>query len=147
MRLIDGDALKRKLLRIAEKVKPNESPYVMVALLLENTVEVPTIEIGAWIPVDERLPELEDDSEVSTRGEYRSYPVAVTFKSYFDNKTPITADRLAVLREDGKWYWDESGDGDFEEESLVEITAWMPLPGKPYQEVETDGRTESLRNL
>lgn len=86
---------------------------------------------NGWIPVDERLPELDDDNYVITNGHYISKPMLITILSVFDGK-PIISSDFAHYCDDGNWYWNVDDDAcDFE---LVEVTvtAWKPLP-EPYK--------------
>lgn len=67
--------------------------------------------VGEWIPVEERLPDI-----------YKN--VQVTYFGYEDNK--LYSDGVAYIDDCGVWRWEF-------DESKVEcgITAWMPLP-EPY---------------
>ncbi len=86
-----------------------------------------------WIPCEKELPECDNDSFVMSSGRYYSCEAFVTFLGYQDGK-PYVANSTALYCDDGKWYWGNYEDG-VEEESLVEITAWMPKP-EPYARKE-----------
>lgn len=85
---------------------------------------------GGWIPVNERLPELNDDSYVEYDGRYRSEPVLVTYIGYGET-TLYTGKCLAIFRDDDLWYWFDE-EADIITEAIVKIIAWMPLP-EPYK--------------
>lgn len=74
--------------------------------------------VGEWIPVDERLPEIDRC-------------VLVSYKSTMTWDKKIYADQIAIIREDGWHWWDE-----LETKVENEIVAWRPLPEPPKGETE-----------
>lgn len=110
MRLIDGDALIKAIIR---KEPFNDCARVVIAECVEEVRHAPTVEPEPkWIPVRERLPEDEQF-------------VLVTYK---------TTDRIHVCQyhEDGsrnQWY----SLNDMCRAHNNVVLAWMPLP-EPYRE-------------
>ena len=153
IRLIDADALKRRLIKRREEIA-SERRYgweweyngLNCAILLTGceAVENPIRPEPHWIPCSERLPENND-------------PVNVTWVNhnpevyYMDIKDkPYTATAIYFR---GRWFWyscviedwlaeygsNESFLANLQEavDRDIEITAWQPLP-EPYKGV-TDG--------
>lgn len=75
------------------------------------------VTVAEWIPVSERLP---DDGQLAI----------VTYIRY-DNGEPAS-DGIAY-RDRGYWYW-RGEEPEDDEEVVVEITHWMPLPKPPKGE-------------
>lgn len=123
MRLVDADALKRKVLKwmpsdpcgIEEKEFPFEAD--IVASLMMEIEEAPTIEAEPhWIPVSERLPDAEEKRYwVCTDGGYQCQCRWTNINHFW---TDLTTD----------WHWHI---GDVPQYSKV--IAWMSLP-PVYQE-------------
>lgn len=73
---------------------------------------------GGWISVKDRLPKTET-------------PVLVT---YIATDGEIHSDGVAALLFGPYWYWWEGSVEDTDQEVLVEITHWQPLPEPPKGE-------------
>ncbi len=99
----------------------------------ENTgLEPEEIEalIHKWIPVAERLPEVELQKAIEERGEYAVVPVLVSAqKRDAKGKAYIVTDRA--------FYFERFGAKNFHNDKAepMKVLAWMPLP-EPYKEAE-----------
>lgn len=99
-----------------------------------------------WIPVSERLPELDVNVGTKKIPIMRSKPVYISYRlGGRDYVCPIPC----VLHNNGNWYNDEDSFADWvtlndydcriEDPLSLEITAWMPL-SKPYEVKNEDNK-------
>lgn len=88
---------------------------MLIADIIDFIEDFPTAEDSRWISVSEKLPNVPIDDE-----QYQ--PVLVTYLSYYDKSSPL-CDDLAVWT-GTKWIWWNNTD----EDVIVHITHWMPLP-------------------
>lgn len=119
-RLIDGDALMRKLEPIieAEHQIYGKGSWGFAIKCMNEVGEAPTIEPEQrWIPVSERLPDLDKYSH----GKIWKQQVLITGYFSFDDKKEL------FIQEEfaSNVVNDSTGD--------IVVIAWMPLP-KPYRE-------------
>lgn len=99
----------------------------------ENTgLEPEEIEgmLHKWIPVAERLPEVELQSAIKERGEYAVVPVLVSAQKR-------NAEGNAYIVTDRAFYFERFGVKNFHNDKAepMKVLAWMPLP-EPYKEAE-----------
>lgn len=133
MRLIDGDKLKKEVLKwlpsdpcgVEEKEIPFETDIV-VSVLMEIE-EAPTIEQPTWTPCSERLPKIDEH--------HISEPCIVYCKN------GVYA--FAELEENifGQVGWNCERDDDYHE-PIGEVVAWMPLT-EPYHSGEATEMVET----
>lgn len=124
MRLIDADALKERAIRVST-VK--EHCY-MKAVGTHEIDKAPTVEVGKWIPVTERLPDVDGRYLCFHRGAYANWMQSVQFA-----KDARKFDEYAFKKQwENKWLLYDSEYGYYAVDS---ITHWMPLP-EPPKEVE-----------
>ena len=120
MRLIDADAIfNGELLLVSDKA------YDAVHAVIERINNAPTVDPvkhGHWIPVTERLPEV-NGRYLVTRGlnACGSLWERIYIANYSD---------LMGLKSKRIWWQGNVGKSDFER--LDDVVAWMPLP-KPYK--------------
>jgi hypothetical protein len=96
----------------------DQTPYVFDIEKILDMAEVPR-----WIPVSERLPEIDEDG-------YSKY-VLVSFSNY---SLPC----IGQLRKtDGENHWYEGDDEKALDSFGLHVNAWMPLP-EPYK-AESEG--------
>lgn len=83
-----------------------------------------------WIPVAERLPEVELQSAIKERGEYAVVPVLVSAQKR-------NAEGNAYIVTDRAFYFERFGVKNFHNDKAepMKVLAWMPLP-EPYKEAE-----------
>ena len=124
MRLIDGDALKRRAQKVATeawKMKITGKVETILNQFIDWINDAPTIEPEPqWIPCNERLPEDKTAyylATVANRGLF--------FTTTVNNNVDYV--RWDYDRRKGKdsWHW----------RTERTVLAWMPLP-EPYQEGE-----------
>jgi hypothetical protein len=94
-------------------------------VIRETVEEIKQSKTGHWIPVSERLPELDDDG-------YSTY-VLVSFSNF-------TLPFIGQLRKtDGENHWYEGDDEKTLDSFGLHVNAWMPLP-KAYEPQESEDK-------
>ena len=58
--------------------------------------------------------------------------------TYIGTDSVVRSDAVAALLFGGYWYWWEGAAEDTDQEVIVEITHWMPLPEPPEEEKYDD---------
>ena len=134
MRPIDADALKQDLAtfvvggaKAIEETTSGTNWINGIHTAYREIDSMPTIDFfGYWIPVEERLPEEDDRSDVLPY-----YLVWYEYFRYGDYNKPFQTYGIAYFLY-GRWCGDDMNGTD------VKVIAWMPIP-KPYEkEVKKD---------
>lgn len=133
MRPIDADKLEGKVLEwmpsdpcgIEEKEFPFETD--LVASLIMEIKEAPTIEQPTWIPCSERMPEEKDAGILKKLGTSKRSDYVLATVEVKNERMTVTA-----CTYDGVWDWNMKYAF-----PNYEVIAWMPLP-KPYKEGEKE---------
>lgn len=116
--MIDEKKLIEELEKWKEQSVEDEHDQIWNNAINQCIIEVKRQpKVTEWIPVEERLPKVDEK-------------VLVTYLGYFDKK-PM-CDSAAYRDEFGDWLWVED-----DEHVKVKITAWMPLP-EPCKGVSED---------
>lgn len=122
--VIDARTVKEKAMIIYWALKKYEDTGLTPEDVIDGKM------LTGWIPVAERLPEVELQKAIEERGEYAVVPVLVSAqKRDAEGKAYIVTDRA--------FYFQQFGAKNFHNDKAepMKALAWMPLP-EPYKEAE-----------
>ena len=140
-RLIDADKLIEEIESYRGDIFANE--------IIDLIKDMPTV--GEWIPCSERLPDNEQEVEITYVKKYwkTGEPLYFTGRAFYTDGTMNTEESIYTWNETDNWEYNENLDtyiipegwwecvGFAEEFYAVDtpVIAWMPLP-EPYKEEE-----------
>lgn len=117
------DCISREQAKASIRDKFKDLPSRVEINTILNELPSVTLQEPKWIPVSERLPEIDEDG-------YSSY-VLVSFSNF-------TLPFIGQLRKtDGENHWYEGDDEEALDSFGLHVNAWMPLP-EPYKSESED---------